>query len=67
MQEQGQSARSPPPEEEGAAETACDELTTTPIPRPPVLLRGEEVENSGVKLSPGRTEGWAKGVFKIWV
>jgi len=27
-------------EEEGAAET-CDELTTTPIPRPPVPLRGK--------------------------
>jgi len=37
--------RSPPPEEEGAAETVCDELTTSPIPRPPVLLGGvEEVE-----------------------
>ena len=30
--------RSPPPEEEGAAETTCDELTPTPIPRPPVPL-----------------------------
>ena len=30
-------------EEEGAAETRCDELTATPIPRPSVLLRGEEV------------------------
>jgi len=26
-------------EEEGAAETACNELTAAPIPRPPVLLR----------------------------
>ncbi|OPJ76057.1 hypothetical protein AV530_008924 [Patagioenas fasciata monilis] len=25
-------------EEEGAAETTCDELTATPIPHPPVLL-----------------------------
>ena len=55
--------RSPPPEEEGAAETMCDELTTTPIPHPPVLLWGEEVEKSGVKLSPGRREGWGEGVF----
>jgi len=38
--EQGQSLRSPPPEEEGAAETTCDELTATPAPHPPVLLRG---------------------------
>jgi len=27
-------------EEEGAAETTCDELTATSIPRPPVLLGG---------------------------
>jgi len=27
-------------EEEGAAETTCDELTTIPIPRPPVPLGG---------------------------
>jgi len=32
--EQGKSVRSPPPEEEGAAETTCDELTVTPIPCP---------------------------------
>ena len=34
-----------PEEEEGVAETTCDELTATPIPCPPALLRGgEEVE-----------------------
>jgi len=38
--EQGQSVRSPPPEEEGAAETTCDELTAVPIPHPPALLAG---------------------------
>jgi len=27
-------------EEERAAETTCDELTTTPIPHPPVPLGG---------------------------
>ena len=27
-------------EEEGAAETACDEVTATPIPRPTALLKG---------------------------
>jgi len=45
--EQGQSVRSPPPEEEGAAETKFDELTVTPIPHPPVLRGmggGDEVE-----------------------
>jgi len=35
MLEQGKSVRSPPPKEEGAAETACDELIITPILRPP--------------------------------
>jgi len=43
-------------EEEGAAETTCDELTTISIPCPPALLRGEEVENLGVQLSPGGRE-----------
>jgi len=38
--EQGQSVRSPPPGEEGAAETTRDELTTAPIPHPPAPLRG---------------------------
>jgi len=37
--EQGRSVRSPPAEEEGAADTMCDELTTTPIPRLPAPLR----------------------------
>ena len=41
----------------------CDELTTTPIPHPPVLLAGQEVEESGAKLSPGRREGWGEGVL----
>jgi len=44
-------------EEEEAAEAMCDELTASPILRPPVWLRGEEEENMGVKLSPGRGEG----------
>jgi len=45
MLEQGKSVRSPPPEEEGAAETMCDELTTAPFPHPPAPLGGrEEVE-----------------------
>ena len=49
----GEECESPPPEDEEAAETTCDEVTTTPIPRPPVLL-GEKL---GVKWSPGRWEG----------
>ena len=47
---------SPPPEEEEAAEAMCDELTTTPIPHPPVLLE-EEGEKLRVKLSMGRRGG----------
>ena len=57
MLEQGKSVRSPPPEEEGAAETTCDELTQTPIPRPPVLLRGEELERIRSKVKPGKKGG----------
>ena len=55
MLEQGQSVRSPPPEEEGAAEATCDELTTTPIPQP-LCCCGEEREKSGVKLGLGKRE-----------
>jgi len=40
MLEQGQSVRSPPSEEEGAAGTMCDELTVTPIPAPLRHLEG---------------------------
>jgi len=40
-------------EEEGAAETMCDELTTTPIPRPPAPLGWRRWRKSGVKLSTG--------------
>ena len=57
--------RSPPPEEEGAAETTCDELTATPIPHTPVLLGGRRQGKSGVKLSPGRREGWGEGVLRF--
>jgi len=45
MPEQGQSVRSPPPEEEGAAETRCDELTATPIPHRPAPLGGRRGRN----------------------
>jgi len=61
--------RSPPPEEEGAAETTCDKLTITPIPCPSVPLRGREGgggggRETGVKLRPGRREGWGEGVLR---
>ena len=51
-------------EEEGAAETMCDELTATPFPY--ATPKGKEVENLGVKSSLRRREGWGKGVFMIW-
>ena len=54
MLEQEQSVRSPPSEEKGAAETMCDELTVTPIP----------CQEMGVKLSPGRRQGWGEGVSR---
>jgi len=54
--EQGKSERSPPPAEEGAAEETCDEQTTTPLPHPPVPLRGGGRE-FGSKIIPGRREG----------
>ena len=57
--------RSPPPEEEGVAETTCDEPTQTPIPHPPALLGGEEAEKLGVKLSMGRMEEWGEGVLRF--
>jgi len=65
--EQQKSVRIPPPEEEGAAETTCDELTVTPIPRPPAMLdaRGRGGgRGMGVKLSPERREGWGEGVLR---
>ena len=60
--EQGQSVRSPPPEEEGAAETRCDELTVTPIPRPPALLGGRK-ERNGSEAEPGKKGGGGGKVF----
>jgi len=44
MLEQGKSVRSPPPEEEGVAETTCDELTVTPFPYSPCAAGEEEEE-----------------------
>jgi len=56
--------RSHPPEEEGEAETVCDELTATPVPHPFALLGrgGREFRN---KVEPGKNGG--VGTFKIWV
>ena len=58
MLELGQSVRSPPPEEEGMAET-CDELIITSITCPPAPLGGEGGgRETGWKLGPGRREEW---------
>ena len=57
--------RSPSAEEEGAAETTCDELTPTPIPHPPALLAGRRERKSGVELSPGRREMWGEGALRF--
>ena len=62
MLEQGQSMRSPPPEEEGAAETTCDELIATPIP---LRHAGGGGRKSGEKLSCGRREGWGEGDLRL--
>ena len=57
--EQKKSVRSPPPEEEGAAETMCDELTITPIPHPPALLGGRR--RNGSEAEPGKKGGvWGR-------
>jgi len=64
--EQGQSVRSPPPEEKGAAETTCDELTTTPIPRPPAPLGGRR-ERNGSEVEPGKKGMVGGRCFKIWI
>jgi len=63
--EQRKSVRSPLPEKEGEAETMCDELTTIPIPHPPVPLVGRRQRKSGVKLSLERREESGEGVFEI--
>jgi len=64
-QEQGQSVRSPPPDEEGTAETTCDELTATPIPHSPALFGGRR-QRKGSEVEPGK-KGWVGGkCFKIW-
>jgi len=60
--EQGKSVRSLPPEEEGAAETMCNEMTTAPIRHPPVLLRAGRRERNGSEVEPGKKGGiWGKG------
>jgi len=61
--EQGQSVRSPPPEEEGEADTTCVELTTTPIPHPPAPLEGRRERKIGSKVKPGNEGGVGRRRF----
>lgn len=42
-------------EAEGSAERKCYGLTTTLTPHPTVPFRGEEIDESGVKLNMGRS------------
>ena len=64
--EPGKSVRSLPSEEEGAAETTCDELTITPIPRPPVSLgEGEEVEKSDWSSAWEKGRGGGKVFYEL--
>jgi len=56
--------RSPPPEEEGVAETTCDELTAAPIPHMTAPLGGGGSKETGLK-SLGRREGWGEGVLRF--
>ena len=55
--------RSPPPEDEGAAETTCDELTITPIFVPLHHSVGRR-QKIGSKVKPGKKGG--VGGVKIW-
>ena len=54
--------RSPPPEEEEAAETRCDELTTTPIPLRCWRGGGREFRS---EVEPGKKGGVGGRCFKI--
>ena len=58
--------RSPPPEEEVAAETTYDELTVTPTPHPLVPLRGRRQRN-GSEAEPGKKGGGGGRCLKIWI
>ena len=56
--------RSLPPEEEGAAETMCDELTVTPIPCPPALLGGSRRETNRGEAESGKKGEVGEGVLR---
>jgi len=63
----GEECEESPPEEEGAADTTCDELTIAPIPHAPAMLgcgRGKEFVT---EVEPGKKGGVGGRFFKIWV
>jgi len=57
MLEKEKSVRSPPSEEEGAAETTWDDLTITPIPHPTVPLGGRRQRNASEVEKKGGVGG----------
>ena len=60
----GKSVMSPAPEDDGAAEITCDELTVTPFPVP---LRCWGVgRESGSEVVPGKKGGVEGRCFEIW-
>lgn len=66
--QQVKSVQSPLPYEERATETTRDGCTDWSYhSQSSYAAAGEKVENSGVKLTPGRREEWMRSAFKIWV
>ena len=66
--EQAMSVRSPSPENEGTAQTMCDELTEGPFPYPPALLRGRRQRKeyeSEVKLGKKEFGERGEGILKF--
>jgi len=53
------------PEEEGAAEVTCDELTITTIPCPHAPLRARRKKNRS-EVEPRKKGGVGERCFKIW-
>jgi len=53
----GKSVRCPPREEEGEAETTCDDLTAPPILCHPCATRVEELEKIGSEVEPRKYGG----------
>jgi len=57
------SVRSPPPEEEGAAEPACDGLTAARVPCLAVQLQGRRGRN-GSEVEPRKKGGVGESVLR---